>query len=696
MSKYRVAVDVGGTFTDVFVFDEETGSIYVTKTSSTPSNPEKGMLDGIAKAKLTGDQITMFSHGTTVGTNALIERKLPKAALVTTKGFRDVTEIRRGTKLDLWDAYNDVAEPYIKRRDRFEVTERVDYSGEILEEVNEAEVRELARILKRRQVESIAICFMNAYVNGKNERRVKEILKEEMPDVYICTSSETLPEIFEHERMSTTIVNAVLGPIVSKYIQVLEGEMKEIGYQGDILVLHSGGGVMTSETVPRYAARLASSGIAAGAIASKYIANMCGFKNAIGLDMGGTSTDISLMYDNDLRITKDWYIEYGYPIGFPSIEILTIGAGGGSLSWIDEGGSLRNGPQSAGAVPGPACYKLGGTEPTNTDANLVLGRLGTSLLDGQMTLDKEASMKAIENTVASKLNYNVHEAADAIIKVANANMCDALRLISVRRGYDPRDFALVAFGGAGALHGAELAKEMEIPNVIIPAHPGVAAAMGCLLVDVRHDVTKTFLADAGSIKKEELEQEFVEMEKEAISLLEEEGIAPENMNLIRYVDMRYVGQWRTLSVTVGRPLHSLENAVERFHQEHEREFAFRDNEKGIEIYGLRVEAVGTVRKPEFNKAEPSGTLEEALKETRDVYFEESGGFVETAVYDRTKIPVLSEFAGPAIIDQLDSTIVVPPGCTAKVDEYRNIIMSFVKGKGEDEREAASTISTLMN
>ncbi|KKB37393.1 hydantoinase/oxoprolinase family protein [Bacillus thermotolerans] len=696
MSKYRVAVDVGGTFTDVFVFDEETGSIYVTKTSSTPSNPEKGMLDGIAKAKLTGDQITMFSHGTTVGTNALIERKLPKAALVTTKGFRDVTEIRRGTKLDLWDAYNDVAEPYIKRRDRFEVTERVDYSGEILEEVNEAEVRELARVLKRRQVESIAICFMNAYVNGKNERRVKEILKEEMPDVYICTSSETLPEIFEHERMSTTIVNAVLGPIVSKYIQVLEGEMKEIGYQGDILVLHSGGGVMTSETVPRYAARLASSGIAAGAIASKYIANMCGFKNAIGLDMGGTSTDISLMYDNDLRITKDWYIEYGYPIGFPSIEILTIGAGGGSLSWIDEGGSLRNGPQSAGAVPGPACYKLGGTEPTNTDANLVLGRLGTSLLDGQMTLDKEASMKAIENTVASKLNYNVHEAADAIIKVANANMCDALRLISVRRGYDPRDFALVAFGGAGALHGAELAKEMEIPNVIIPAHPGVAAAMGCLLVDVRHDVTKTFLADAGSIKKEELEQEFVEMEKEAISLLEEEGIAPENMNLIRYVDMRYVGQWRTLSVTVDRPLHSLENAVERFHQEHEREFAFRDNEKGIEIYGLRVEAVGTVRKPEFNKEEPSGTLEEALKETRDVYFEESGGFVETAVYDRTKIPVLSEFAGPAIIDQLDSTIVVPPGCTAKVDEYRNIIMSFVKGKGEDEREAASTISTLMN
>ncbi|WP_065410285.1 hydantoinase/oxoprolinase family protein [Pseudobacillus wudalianchiensis] len=696
MSKYHVAVDVGGTFTDVFIFDEKTGKIHVTKTSSTPSNPEKGMMDGIAKAKLTGDQIAMFSHGTTVGTNALIERKLPKAALVTTKGFRDVTEIRRGTKLDLWDAYNDVAEPYIKRRDRFEVTERVDFAGNIMTEVNEAEVRELARVLKRRQVESIAICFMNAYVNGDNEKRVKDILQEEMPEVYICTSSETLPEIFEHERMSTTIVNAVLGPTISKYIKVLEEEMKGIGYKGDILVLHSGGGVMTSETVPRYAARLASSGIAAGAIASKHIANMCGFKNAIGLDMGGTSTDISLMYDNDLRVTKDWYIEYGYPIGFPSIEILTIGAGGGSLSWIDEGGSLRNGPQSAGAVPGPACYQRGGTEPTNSDANVVLGRLGTKLLDGQMTLDKEAAVKAIEKTVASKLGYSVYEAADAIIKVANANMCDALRLISVRRGYDPRDFALVAFGGAGALHGAELAKEMEIPNVIVPAHPGVAAAMGCLLVDVRHDVTKTYLANVAEIEKDDVEKEFIEMEKEAIRLLEEEGIAPENMNLIRYVDMRYVGQWRTLSVTVDRPLQSLENAVERFHQEHEREFAFRDEETGIEIYGLRVEAIGTVNKPEFNKEEPSGTLEEALKETREVYFEEADGFIETAVYDRVKIPVLSEFSGPAIIDQLDSTVVVPPYCTVKVDEYRNIIMSFTKNKEKSQNQTDETVPTLAN
>src|SRR5699024_5287350 len=494
MTKYRVAVDDGGTFTDVFVFNEKTKDTLVAKTSSTPTNPEIGVINGIDKANVSGEEIDIFSHGTTAGTNALIERKLPKTALVTTKGFRDVPEIRRGTKLDLWDAYKDVAPPYIKRRNRFEVSERIDYSGNVLMEVDKNEVKELAQKLRKRNVESIAICFMNAYVSGENEIKVKEILKEELPDVYICASNEILTEIFEHERMSTTIINAVLGPKVSNYINTLETKMNTKGYDDDILVLHSGGGVMTSEMVQRYAARIASSGIAAGAIASKHIAELCGFKNAIGLDMGGTSTDISLMYEGNLRVTKDWYIEYGYPIGFPSIEIMTIGAGGGSLAYADEGGSLKSGPQSAGAEPGPACYGLGGVEPTNTDANFLLGRLNNKLLDGQMSLNKEAALKAMQ-PLCDQFGYNEYDAANAILKVANANMCDALRLISVRKGYDPRDFALVAFGGAGALHSAYLAKEMNIPNVIIPPFPGVAAALGCLLVDVRHDITQTYVAD---------------------------------------------------------------------------------------------------------------------------------------------------------------------------------------------------------
>src|SRR5699024_3083049 len=289
---------------------------------------------------------------------------------------------------------------------------------------------------------------------------------------------------------------------------------------------------MTSEMVQRYAARIASSGIAAGAIASKHIAELCGFKNAIGLDMGGTSTDISLMYEGNLRVTKDWYIEYGYPIGFPSIEIMTIGAGGGSLAYADEGGSLKSGPQSAGAEPGPACYGLGGVEPTNTDANFLLGRLNNKLLDGQMSLNKEAALKAMQ-PLCDQFGYNEYDAANAILKVANANMCDALRLISVRKGYDPRDFALVAFGGAGALHSAYLAKEMNIPNVIIPPFPGVAAALGCLLVDVRHDITQTYVADVAEVKVNDIEEKFKDMEKQAIELLEKEGVATENMNLIR-------------------------------------------------------------------------------------------------------------------------------------------------------------------
>lgn len=678
MSEFHVAVDVGGTFTDVFVFNEKSKNIFVTKTPSVPSNPEIGILNGIKKANITGDQIKLFSHGTTVGTNALIERKLPRTVLITTKGFRDVAEIRRGNKQDLWDAYVDVAPPYIKRRDRLVVNERIDYEGKIWVEVDENEVLELANKIRNKKAESVAICLINSYVNGHNERIIKEILERELPDVYICISSEILPEIFEHERMSTTIINAVLGPKVNNYIKTLESNMQNQGYKGNILVLHSGGGVMTSETVPRYAARIASSGIAAGAIASKYIANLCGFQNAIGLDMGGTSADISLMYENKLRITKDWYIEFGYPIGFPSIEILTIGAGGGSLAWIDEGGSLRNGPQSAGAVPGPACYDQGGLNPTNTDANLVLGRLNTKVLDGQMELNLENAKKSLQ-LICEEFDYKDYEAANAILKVANANMCDALRLISINKGYDPREFALVAFGGAGPLHSAYLAKEMGIPNVIVPAYPGVSAALGCTLVDVTHDITKTYVANVNDVSVDEIEKEFQLMEMEAIRLLEEEKIEKEHMHLIRYIEMRYKGQWRSLSTTVRRPFDSLEETITNFHNEHERAYAYSNHDQEIEIYGLRVEAIGVVPKPQFEEEESHGKLEDALKEIRMVYFEEAGGFVETPIYSRNEIPVKTIITGPAIVEQLDSTVVIPPNFDAKVDGYRNIIMSW---KGE--------------
>src|SRR5579885_3283440 len=431
----RVAVDVGGTFTDICILDEEDGRIEVGKVPST-ADPIDAVVSGVVGAGVSLPDVVLFSHGTTVATNALITRNLPPAAMVTTRHFRDVIEIRRGTKPDLWDAYADVAPPYIRRRDRFEVTERIDYAGEVVTPLDEGEARRVAGILRRRGVQTVAVCFVNAHANPAHELRMREILEEELPGVAVSTSAETLPEIFEHERFSTTVANAVLSPLISGYVNRLQDRLSEQGYRGDVLLLHSGGGVMTPKLAERFAVRLAASGIAAGASASRHIATLCGFPNAIGFDMGGTSTDVSLVYAGEERVTKEWFVEYGYPICFPSIEVLTIGAGGGSFAWIDEAGSLRNGPQSAGAHPGPACYGGGNDRPTNTDANLVLGRLGEELIGGAMQLDPSAAERAIMEHVARPLGLGLVEAADAIIQVANANMADAMRLISIRRGYD--------------------------------------------------------------------------------------------------------------------------------------------------------------------------------------------------------------------------------------------------------------------
>lgn len=432
MSGLRVAVDVGGTFTDVCIFDEGARNTHVTKVPSTPDDPMTAVMAGIERAGIDLMNVSLFSHGTTVATNALITRSFPAAALVTTTGFRDVIEIRDGTKDDLWDAYKDVARPYIRRRDRFEVSERVDFAGRVVTPLDEDEARRIARLLGKRGVKTVAVCFINSYANPVHEQQMARILVEELPEASVSTSAEILPEIFEYERFNTTVANAVLSPLVTGYVNRLEEQLGEGGYAGDLLLLHSGGGSMTPATVGKYPVRLAASGIAAGAIAAKHIAAQCGYANAIGLDMGGTSTDICLVHGGDLRVTKEWSVEYGYPIIFPSIEVLTIGAGGGSLAWIDEAASLRNGPQSAGATPGPACYAAGGDAPTNTDANLVLGRLGTSLAGGAKTLAPDLAQKAIRK-VAEPLGLESADAAGAVVRVANANMADAVRLVSIRR-----------------------------------------------------------------------------------------------------------------------------------------------------------------------------------------------------------------------------------------------------------------------
>ncbi|TFD02753.1 MULTISPECIES: hydantoinase/oxoprolinase family protein [unclassified Cryobacterium] len=673
MSQVRVAVDVGGTFTDVCIFDEESHKIRVTKVPSTPHDPLVAVMNGVARANIDLEDVTLFSHGTTVATNALITRNFPPAAMVTTRGFRDVIEIRDGTKDDLWDAYKDVSGPYIRRRDRFEVTERIDYAGNTVMPLDEADARRVAQLLRKRNVNTVAVCFMNSYANPQNEIRMREILEEELPNATVSTSAEILPEIFEHDRFNTTVANAVLAPLVSGYVNRLSDQLKAGGYKGDLLVLHSGGGSMTPRMVERYPVRLAASGIAAGAIAAKHVAQQCGYENAVGLDMGGTSTDIALVSGGELRITKEWQVEYGHPIIFPSIDVLTIGAGGGSLAYIDIAGSLRNGPQSAGADPGPACYDTGGDQPTNSDANVVLNRLGTSLAGGAKNLNKALATEAIKKVIGDPLNMPIAEAAHAVIQVANANMADAVRLVSIRRGHDPRDFALVAFGGAGALHGAEVARELNIPTVIIPPNPGVASALGCLLVDIRHDLSSMFTGIAADADTEALEGMYVSLESEAMARLRQERVADENALLQRQISMRYLGQWRSLSVSIGSGVGALAEAVETFHEQHEREFAFSQKDQPVEVYQLHLTAIGKTPKPSFKPAVELNADPGSPREIRPVYFGELG-WVDTPVFDRDDMPAGAMFSGPAVIDQFDSTTVIPPNTTAVIDEWMNILI----------------------
>ncbi|MBR1021828.1 hydantoinase/oxoprolinase family protein [Bradyrhizobium viridifuturi] len=670
MQDLRVAVDVGGTFTDICIMDETTGLIRIEKTSST-RDPIEGIMGGVSKAGIDLSRVALFSHGTTVATNALITRRLPRTAVVTTKGFRDVIEIRRANKEDLWDTYKDVVRPYVPRRDRLTVPERVDAGGKVIEPLDVEAARAVARILKRRGVAAVAVCFMNAYLNGANERAMRDILLAEMPDIPVSISSQVLPEIFEHERFSTTVANAVVSPVVVNYTSRLGERLAREGYTRDLLLLHTGGGVMTPASVKDFAARLAGSGIAAGAIASRYIAGLCGFPNSIGLDMGGTSTDVSLAYEGHSRVTKDWHIEFGYPIRFASIEVLTIGAGGGSLAWTDPAGSLRNGPQSAGAHPGPACYGNGNTQPTNTDANVTLGRLGTDLAGGKVKLDPALAEQAVEDGVAKPFGLGLHEAADAIVKVANANMSDAVRLISISRGYDPRDFALVAFGGAGALHGVDVARELAIPVVIVPPNPGVTSALGCLLVDMQHDFSQSCMVDAADADATEIEAQFAELEKAALARLIHEGVAQQDIVLQRSIDMMYRGQWRSLAVNAPQPIGAIADLVQSFHAEHQREYNFRRDSAPVSFFRLNLKAVGVVPKAEFAVHAPTGVSPAPVGHRR-VWFEGSG--LDTPVYRRADLPCGFSFQGPAIIEQLDATTVVPPGASAEVDKYLNIII----------------------
>lgn len=680
MRKLKVAVDIGGTFTDLVAYDDETSELLAVKSPSTPPTFIDGVMNALEKAGIRPEEVVSFKHGSTIATNAIIERKGAKTGMVTTRGFRDVLAAGRANRPDLFNSNWDPSPPLIPRRHVLEVTERIDYEGSVLTELNEDDVRVAARKIRARGLESIAVSYLNSFMNDAHERRTKEILLAELDGVDVCTSSEILPEIREFERTSTVAANAYLMPVIEGYINDLVEALGKWGYDGEVYVTHSGGGVITARAARTVPARICHSGPAGGVVGGMLVGKLAGFDNVITFDMGGTSADLSLVEDGTPIIASEWRVDWNIPILFPAVDLVAIGAGGGTIAWVDAGGSLRVGPKSAGARPGPACFGQGNEEPTITDAHVFLGRLDPDrFLGGDMTLQPELAEAAIER-LAAKLGLSAPETAMGIIRIANASMTQATHLISVERGYDPRDFAFVSGGGAGGLHAVDIARELGMPHVVVPQRPGVTSAMGILQVDLRHDFLRPVLQQMQQIDPAELAQKFAELEAEARGILDAESIPAERQVVELSLDVRYYGQTPYMNLRldgVPRDAAALEQLAARYRAEYEREFGYRlpEDMAAIEVVNARGAAIGLAEETTLRPSAETGRAEVALRVRRPVFFEETRDFVETPVYDRELLRAGATLEGPAVLEQTDTTVLVPPGASAQVDQYLNIVIA---------------------
>ncbi|AND40574.1 MULTISPECIES: hydantoinase/oxoprolinase family protein [Cytobacillus] len=675
----RVATDIGGTFTDL-VFVDQQGKIGVAKSHTTPPNFEKGVLDVINVSGINTDQLETFIHGTTVIINALTERKGVKTGLITTKGFRDVLEIARGNRPDLFNIHYEKPLPFVPRYLRQEVEERMNYKGEVVQALHKERLKEIIEYFKKEKVEAIAISFLHSYSNPVHEIETVEYIKELWPEVAVTASHEVTREWREYERTSTTVLNSYVKPIASSYVDRLENKLKEVGNKSNKYIMQSNGGTTTFEQSKQTPINMVESGPVAGIYGSAILGNILGEKNIIAFDIGGTTAKCSLIDNGEVKVTTEYNIERtdrtaGYPIKVPVVDIVEIGNGGGSIAWIDEGGSLRVGPQSAGALPGPIAYGKGGTEPTTTDANLVVGRLSPKNFDSEV--DMEQVKKAIGEKIAKHFDTSVDEAALGIIRIANSNMLNALKLISVRKGYDPRDFALVAFGGGGSMHAPALAKELGVRKVIVPVATSVFSAWGMLMTDLRHDYIQTFIRRVEGIDFDELNKTLGNQEASAIDQYKKEGVKEESVLFSRFVDLRYVGQEHTVKVPVPNGQISNENmkqVIQKFHEAHEQLYTFKLEESPTEIVNLHLIALGSVKKPELAKLENvGGTLQGALIEVRPVLFEEHG-WIDTNVYNRNNLSPDAVMEGPVIVEEQSASTVVYPGQTVTVDAYGNLII----------------------
>ncbi len=664
-----VGVDIGGTFTD-FVWVED-GVLRAFKILTTPAQ-EEGFLAGLAKIGFA--EIQRIVHGTTIATNALLEGKWAKTCLFTTHGFRDVLEIGRQNRPSLYDLFCERPKPIVPREWRLEVPERLDAKGRVIHPLDEKAVRKLAHRINEGEIESVAVVLLFSFLNPENERRVRAILQEEGVKVPITLSSEILPEFREYERTSTTVITAALRPVVEGYLTRLGQALQERGIFAPLLVMQSNGGVAGAEEAGRRAASLLLSGPAGGVEGARRVGLVAGFSNLITFDMGGTSTDVSLVQNGEIRLTPEREIA-GRPVRLPMVDVHTVGAGGGSLAWVDAGGGLRVGPQSAGANPGPACYGCGGTEPTVTDAHLVLGHLPAERpLGGLPPLSPKLSAQAIQK-IADPLGLSLEKAAWGILEVAEATMERAIRVISVERGHDPRDFVLVAFGGAGPLHGASLARKLGIPTVLVPAHAGVLSALGLLFADLVHTFVRSLVLPLHEVSPSRVNEILAEFRKEAEEILGSEGVPVEARKFLPAADLCYRGQAFELTLSLpDRPLcdQDLAELRARFDVEHARLYGYSAPEEPVELVNFRLTAVGKTEPCDLPHISQKGTLSEALIEQRKVFFLE--GWEKTPVYRREALPGGAEFFGPAVVEGLESTCLIPPGVRAHVDSYGNLIL----------------------
>lgn len=688
MARFSVGVDIGGTFTDLVVFEQESGALELVKALSTPSDFTRGVLDCLQKAAGRGhalQYIVFLSHGTTVATNALLEGKGSRGFLFITEGFRAIYEVGEQLKdedgVSIYDLFNyEKPMPLIPQSRTLEVPERINGKGKILKPLDEAKVRAIARSLQGRGVESVAICLLFSFLEPSHEQRVEEIIREELPGVsYISTSHRVLPEIREFKRLSTVAVDAYVGPTLNRYLEKIEGALLGVGIHARPYIMHSGGGTMTCEAAKTRAVWCVESGPAAGVMAASFIAHSGGHDNVISFDMGGTTAKVGVVQAMEPKITTEFRAGR-HLIGIPVIEMVEIGAGGGSIAWIDPTRALKVGPVSAGADPGPVCYGKGGAEPTVTDANVALGYYDPAyFLKGEMRLDKAAAEEAIRENIAKPLGLDLLTAANGIRQIVNSNMAEALRQVSVRKGYDPRDFIMVAFGGAGPAHACDLAREIGCPRVLVPLAAGVASALGLLTSEVKHDLGLSRIELLEGADMARVTATFRDLGHQAQAEMEAEGFHQGSITLERRIDLRYAGQGYELAIPVpGGALGEADSEVliKAFHDTHERLTGHRAEGQPVQIVNYRVTAIGHLPKPELRRLEDWGPdPSAAYKGKRAAYFAESGGLTDTAIYERDKLRAGNVIVGPAIIEQMDCTTVVFPHQTAVVDGIGNLVIN---------------------